>query len=69
METNQKKHREVKTDLIDVQGDDKDTPRNKENIEKSISSNPTSKFEKKHGRVHNAFGEGHEPGTVPGAGI
>lgn len=69
MKTNQEKERGLRNDLIDIKDDDQATPRTKKNIEKSISSNPTSKFEKKHGRVNNAFGEGHEPGTIPGTGV
>lgn len=69
METNNEKKRDVKNDLIDVETGEKDTPRNEENIEKNTSSNPTSLFEKKHGRTHNAFGDGHEPGTTPGTGV
>lgn len=62
------KKRAVKNDLIDVDTE-KDTPRNEENVEKNSSSNVTSKFEKKHGRTNQAFGDGHEPGTIPGGGV
>lgn len=69
METKNENKREVKNDLIDVENGEKDTVRNEENIEKNTSSNPTSMFEKKHGRTNNAFGDGHEPGTTPGTGV
>lgn len=69
MENKEEKNRVVKSDLIDVQTPAKETPRNEEHIEKNTSSNPTSKFEKKHGRTNNAFGDGHEPGTIPGTGV
>ncbi|RYG12817.1 MAG: hypothetical protein EOO07_18495, partial [Chitinophagaceae bacterium] len=61
MENQNENKKDVRNDLIDVDKE-KDTPRNEENIEKNTSSNPTSKFEKKHGRTNNAFGTGHEPG-------
>ena len=69
METNNEKNREIKNDLIDVDTNEQDTPRNEENIEKNTSSNPTSMFEKKHGRTNNSLGDSHEPGTTPGTGV
>lgn len=52
-----------------VTNTDQETPRNEENVEKNSSSKVTSNFEKKHGRTSNAFGDGHEPGTLPGTGV
>lgn len=48
---------------------EQETPRNEDNIEKNSSSKVTSNFTKKHGRTSNAFGDGHEPGTIPGGGV
>jgi hypothetical protein len=61
METNNEKKKDVKNE--------KDEVRKEENIEKSSSSKVSSHFEKKHGRIHNSFGDGHEPGTIPGTGV
>lgn len=68
MENDKEKKRDIKNDLIDV-GTEKEEPRNEENVEKNSSSNITSKFEKKHGRTNQSFGDGHEPGTIPGGGV
>ena len=68
MENYNEKDKVVKNDLIDTDNE-KETPRNEENIEKNSSSNVTTKFEKKHGRTNNSFGDGHEPGTIPGTGV
>ncbi len=68
MENYNETDKKVKNDLIDVDNE-KETIRNEENIEKNSSSTVTSKFEKKHGRTNNAFGAGHEPGTIPGTGV
>jgi hypothetical protein len=68
MENRNEKDRKVLKDAT-VTDTEQDTPRNEENIEKNTSSNPTSNFEKKHGRTNQAFGDGHEPGTIPGTGV
>lgn len=69
METKNEQKKVVKNDLIDLANEAQE-PRKKENIEKSSSSKIAStKFSKKHGRVHNALGEGHEPGTTPGTRV
>jgi len=68
METNNEKDSAIKKDAT-VTDTNQETPRNEENVEKNSSSKVTSNFEKKHGRTSNAFGDGHEPGTLPGTGI
>ncbi len=69
METQDEKNKVVKNDAIDIDNETEVT-RTKENIEKSSSSKvATAKFSKAHGRVNNALGESHEPGTVPGTGL
>ncbi|MBC7615950.1 MAG: hypothetical protein H7202_07780 [Pedobacter sp.] len=68
METNNEKDRKVVKDAT-VTDAEQETPRNEENVEKNSSSKVTGNFTKKHGRVHNAFGDGHEPGTIPGTGV
>lgn len=69
MEWNEKKPKEEKPTLAEPLKPEKIEGHTEENIEKNTSSNPTSRFEKKHGRTHNAFGDGHEPGTIPGGGV
>jgi len=68
MENQNEKDSNIKKDAT-VTDTEKETPRNEENVEKNSSSNMTSTFEKKHGRTQNAFGDGHEPGTIPGTGV
>ncbi|RZK56501.1 MAG: hypothetical protein EOO91_12060 [Pedobacter sp.] len=68
MENKDKKDSTIKKDVT-VTDTNQETPRNEENIEKNSSSNMTTNFEKKHGRTNNAFGDGHEPGTIPGSGV
>lgn len=67
METNNEKDRKVVKDATVT--DTEETPRNEENVEKNSSSKVTSDFAKKHGRTSHAFGDGHEPGTIPGGGV
>lgn len=43
--------------------------RHEENVEKNSSSKVTGNFVKRHGRSSHAFGDGHEPGTMPGTGV
>jgi hypothetical protein len=70
MENYNEKKKDVKNDLIDVDANNTDDNRRKENFEKSSSSNiTTEKFNQDHGRTNNSLGDGHEPGTTPGAGI
>lgn len=64
----QHKKKEAKNDLLNLETE-KESPRKKQQIEKNTSSNPTSRFEKKHGRTHHPLGDGHEPGTLPGGGV
>jgi len=68
METNNEKDSANKKDAT-VTDTEKETPRNEENIEKNSSSKITSNFKKKHGLTNNSFGDGHEPGTLPGTGV
>ncbi len=68
METNKEKDRKVVKDAT-VTDTEQETPRNEENVEKNSSSKITGNFVKKHGRTSNAFGDGHEPGTMPGGGV
>jgi hypothetical protein len=68
MENYNEKDRKVVKDAT-VTDAEQDTPRNEENIEKNSSSKVTTNFEKDHGRTNNALGDGHEPGTLPGAGV
>jgi len=68
METNNEKDRKVVKDAT-VTDTEQETPRNEENIEKNSSSKVTGDFVKKHGRTAPSFGDGHEPGTIPGAGV
>ena len=69
MENKEENKKVIKNELLNTIDPEKDGPRKEENIEKNTSSNPTSLFEKKHGRTNNAFGPGHEPGTTPGTGV
>jgi len=68
METNNEKDRKVVKDAT-VTDTEQETPRNEENMEKNSSSKVTGNFVKKHGRTSNAFGTGHEPGTIPGGNM
>jgi len=44
--------------------------RHHDNVEMNSSSMETTKFfSKSHGRRHYSFGDGHEPGTLPGTGV
>lgn len=66
---NKKEKKSLQNDLIDIDKDQEEM-RRKENVEKNSSSKiVSSKFSKLHGRVHNSLGDGHEPGTIPGAGV
>ncbi len=67
MENKDKKEKEVRNDLIDI--DDKKPTRTEENIESTSSSTITTNFTKKPPRKHEPFGDGHEPGTTPGTGF
>lgn len=68
MKANNEQRRKVVKDAT-VTDTVQETPRNEENIEKNSSSKVTGNFVKKHGRTSNAFGDGHEPGTIPGGSI
>ena len=67
MEYKDKKEKEVRNDLIDM--DDTKPARTEENIETTSSSTIKSNFSKKHPRKHDPMGDGHEPGTTPGTGF
>jgi len=67
MENKDKKEKEVKVDLIDI--DDTKPTRTEENIEKAPTSTVETKFSKNHTRRHNPMGGSHEPGTTPGSGF
>ena len=67
MENKEKKEKEVRNDLIDI--DATKPARTEENIESTASSTIKSNFDKKHGRTHKPMGDGHEPGTAPGTGF
>jgi hypothetical protein len=69
METNEKKDGSAIKKDATVTDKNQETPRNEENVEKNSSSKVTGNFTKKHGRTSNAFGDGHEPGTIPGSGV
>lgn len=66
METNGKK-RNVSNNVFNVK--EVKESHHKENFELNSTSYVTSRFDKKHGRRHYSFGDGHEPGTLPGAGF
>lgn len=68
MENYNEKDSTIKKDAT-VTDTEQETPRNEENVEKNSSSKVTSNFEKKHTRTSNSFGDGHEPGTIPGTGV
>ncbi|MFN0257052.1 hypothetical protein [Pedobacter ureilyticus] len=67
MENKDKKEKDVRVDLIDI--DDTKPARTEENIESTSSSKVTSKFSKTPPRKHEPLGGGHEPGTDPGTGF
>jgi len=67
MENKDKKEKEIRNDLLDIE-ETKPT-RTEENIESVSSSTITTNFTKKHSRRHEPMGSGHEPGTTPGAGF
>jgi hypothetical protein len=69
METNEKKDGSAIKKDATVTDTNQETPRTEENVEKNSSSKVTGNFTKKHGRTSNAFGDGHEPGTIPGSGV
>lgn len=66
-EDKDKKEKEVKVDLIDI--DDTKPARSEENIELTSKSTISSKFSKNPPRKHEPMGGGHEPGTNPGTGF
>lgn len=68
MENHNQKDSSIKKDAS-VTDTKQETPRNEENVEKNSSSKVTGDFTKKHGRTSHAFGDGHEPGTIPGSGV
>jgi len=68
METKEKKSSAIQKDAT-VTDTNQEMARNEENVEKNSSSKVTGNFTKKHGRTNNAFGDGHEPGTMPGSGV
>lgn len=67
MENKDKKEKEVRNDLIDI--DETKPTRTEENIESNPSSTISSKFTKNHSRKHEPLSDGHEPGTTPGTGF
>ncbi|WP_343533211.1 hypothetical protein [Pedobacter sp.] len=67
MDNKDKKEKEVRNDLIDI-NETKPT-RTEENIERNSSSSIDSKFAKNHSRRHKPLSDGHEPGTTPGTGF
>ncbi len=67
MENKDKKEKEVRNDLIDI--DETKPTRTEENIESNPSSSISSKFTKNHSRKHEPLSDGHEPGTTPGTGF
>jgi len=67
MENKDKKEKEVRNDLIDI--DETKPTRTEENIESNPSSTINSKFTKNHSRKHEPLSDGHEPGTTPGTGF
>lgn len=68
MKKNNERDHKVSVDTL-VANKEHVTPRHEENIEKNSSSKVIGSFVKKHGRTSHAFGDGHEPGTLPGAGV
>ena len=69
MDNNKKNKKPVKNELIEDRTQNKEGHRHVENIEKNSSSIITSRFEKKYTRSNRSFGDGHEPGTIPGGGV
>lgn len=59
----------IKIELVDSESTVKDGHRKVENIEKNTSSKISSSFAKRHRRSNNSFGDGHEPGIIPGTGV
>lgn len=59
----------IHNELIEGDNSTNEGHRNDENIDKNSSSNISSLFDKKPTRSNRSFGAGHEPGTLPGAGV
>lgn len=68
METNKKPDKKHGVKLSEMDHE-KEQVRKEQNFEKNSSSVIATKHEKKHGRTHHSFGDGHEPGTIPGTGV
>ena len=67
MENNKGKGKVIQNDLLNNEVED---VREHDSLDNNKSSKQgTNLFDKDKNRKNNAFGPGHEPGTIPGSGI